>query len=173
MISNRCYFIVFLILFNLVFIAPGSITTSGIAAGTSGSFTGTWVANGTRDVLSFGDNRDVALLKLSGHVNLKDQVGMQKDYWSECIGLADTESGSNVRCVWRGPNGQEIYIVLQSELLATGASVSGAIVGGTGSAAGIRGELKFEWSTMSLQKQNNVIEVGGYATDLKGSFQLP
>jgi hypothetical protein len=155
------------------FIAMGSFTTAGMAADRSGTFTGTWVANGTKDVLPFGDKRETALFKISGHVNLKDQVGMQKDYWSECIGLADTESGSNVRCVWRGLNGQEIYIVLESQRLIKGASVSGTIVGGTGLAAGIKGSLSFAWSTMSFQKQNNSTAVGGYATNLQGSFQLP
>ena len=144
-----------------------------MAAGESGSFTGTWVANGTKDVLSFGEKRETALFKLSGHVNLKDQVGKQNDYWSECIGLADTESGSNIRCVWRGLNGQEIYIVLQSQKLAKGVSVSGTFVGGTGLAAGIKGSLSFEWSTMSFQKQNNSTSLGGYATNLNGTFQLP
>lgn len=172
MIYNRCQSIVLLILINFSFIAPESFI-SPAAADTSGSFTGTWVANGTRDILPFGDKRETALFKLSGHVNLKDPVGMQKDYWSECIGLADTESGSNVRCVWRSLDGQEIYLVLQSKQLATGASVSGTIVGGTGSAQGIQGSVEFEWSTMSFQKNNNSTEVGGYAKDLKGSYQIP
>lgn len=155
------------------FIAMESFTTPGMAADKSGSFTGTWVANGTKDVLPFGDKRETALFKISGHVNLKDPVGMQKDYWSQCIGLADTESGSSIRCVWRAFDGQEIYIVLQSQRLAEEASVSGTIVGGTGLAAGIEGSLSFHWSTMSFQKQKNSTAVGGYATDLKGSFQLP
>ena len=155
------------------FIAMGSFTTPGLAAGPSGTFTGTWVANGTKDVLPFGDERETALFKLSGHVNLKDQVGMQKDYWSECIGLADTESGSDIRCVWRAFNGQEIYIVLTSQRLVKGTSVSGTIVGGTGLAAGIKGSLSFHWSTMSFQKQKSSTAVGGYATDLKGAFRIP
>jgi hypothetical protein len=154
-------------------ICLGIFPSPGVAADKSGSFTGTWVANGSKDVLPFGDKREAALFKLSGHVNLKDQVGMQKDYWSECIGLADSESGSDVRCVWRALNGQEIYIVLKSQLLTQGSSVSGTIVGGTGLAAGIEGTLSFHWSTMSFQKQNNTTAVGGYATDLTGTFQLP
>ena len=69
------------------FITMGSFTTPGVAADKTGSFTGTSVANGTKDVLPFGAKRETALFKLSGHVNLKDQAGMQKGYWSECIGL--------------------------------------------------------------------------------------
>jgi hypothetical protein len=162
-----------IILIILPFILMGILKTPVMAAGKTGNFTGTWTANGTKDVLPFGERRETALFKLSGHVNLKDQVGMIKDYWSECIGLADTESGSNIRCVWRGLNGQEIYIVLQSQRLAKGVSVSGTIVGGTGLAAGIKGSLSFDWSTMSVQKQNDSTTLGGYATNLKGTFQLP
>jgi hypothetical protein len=160
-------FIIFL------FIAMGCLTAPGMAADKSGSFTGTWSANGTKDVLPFGDKRETALFKLAGHVNLKDQVGMEKDYWSECIGLADTASGSDVRCVWRAFNGQEIYITLKSQRLTEGSSVSGTIVGGTGLAAGIKGSLSFTWSTMSFQKQNESTAVGGYATNMHGTFQLP
>lgn len=148
-------------------------TPPGMAAGESGNITGTWVANGTKDVLPFGKQREAALFKLSGHVNLDAGVARQTDYWAECIGLADSASGSDVRCVWRALNGQEIYIVLTSQRLTEGASVSGDIVGGTGLAAGISGSLSFHWSTMSFQKQDNVTAVGGYATDLAGSFQLP
>lgn len=164
---------IILSLISVAFFATGLFTTPTMASGTSGTLTGTWVANGTKDVLRFGVQRETALFKLAGHVSLKDPLGMQKDYWAECIGLADTESGSDARCVWRALNGQEIYILLKSQRLAMGASVSGTIVGGTGVVDGIIGSLSFEWTTMSFQKQNNSTEVGGYATNLKGSFQLP
>ncbi len=173
MIKKCCQSTVLLILINFTFNAQASFIDSAIAAEKSGSFTGTWVANGTRDVLPFGDKRETALFKLSGHVNLNDQVGMEKDYWSKCIGLADTDSGSTIRCVWRSLDGQEIYLVLQSKQLATGTRVSGTIVGGTGSAHGIQGSLEFKWSTMSFLENNNSMEVGGYAKELKGSYQLP
>ena len=173
MINKHCQSIVLFILINFILIVPTVFISSGIASEKSGDFTGTWVANGTRDVLPFGTNRETALFKLAGHVNLNNQLGGQQDYWSECIGLADTDSGSHVRCVWRSLGGQEIFLVLQAKRLATGAKVSGTIVGGTGSAAGIKGSLEFEWSTMSFQKTNSSMQVGGYTKNLRGSFQLP
>lgn len=151
----------------------GVLPTESIAADSGGTFTGTWVANGSKEVLPFGEKRETALFKLSGHVNLHEEIVGQKDYWADCIGLADSALGSNVRCVWHALNGQKIYIILESKRLAEGASVSGTIVGGTGMVAGIKGSLNFVWKTMTFQRQNNSTEVGGYATDLNGSFQLP
>lgn len=144
-----------------------------IAADAKGNFSGTWTANGTRENLSLGKDRETALIKFSGHVNLKDTLGQQKDYWSTCIGLADSKTGSDVRCVWRSLDGQEIYIVLQAEQLSKDWGVTGEIVGGTGGAKGITGSLSFKWSTLSFQKNNNSIEIGGYTKELKGVYQLP
>lgn len=143
------------------------------AAATEGNFTGSWTANGTHESLSFGELGEASLVKLSGHVNLKDSLGKQKDYWSTCIGLADSKKGSDFRCVWRSLSGQEIYIVLQSKKLATESMVTGEIVGGTGAAKNIKGSLTLQWSTLSFQTSKGVTEIGGYAKDLKGSFQLP
>lgn len=144
-----------------------------LMAGEPGTFTGTWVANGTRDLLSFGEDRQTSLFKLSGHVNLKDEIGQETDYWAECIGLADTHTGSEVRCVWRSLDGQKIYLTLQGEKFAKGSKVTGKIIGGTEAAAGITGSLQFEWSSMSFQTTNNITTIGGYAKNLSGTFQLP
>jgi len=158
---------------NVLFIFSGHFVMQTLAAGESRTFTGTWVANGTRDLLPFGEKRQTALFKFSGHVNLKDSVGKQKDYWSECIGLTDSQSGSVARCVWRSLDDQEVYITLKGNKFAQGSKVTGKIVGGTGAAAGISGTLQFEWSSMSFQKNNGSATIGGYAKKLSGSFQLP
>lgn len=170
---KRSYLVLFfLFCTNLSFVAPISFIEQGYAAEPQ-SFSGTWVANGSKEVLSMGENKQVAIFRFAGHVNLKDDVGKVNDYWAECIGLADSEAGSNARCVWRGLNDQEIYLTLQGEKLAEGSSVTGKIVGGTGSASGITGSIQFTWSSMSTQSANNATAVGGYAKELKGTYQLP
>ena len=161
------------ILMNGIFISFGYFTVQTFAAGKAGTFTGTWVADGIRDSVPFGKNRQTALFKFTGHVNLKDTVGKQKDYWSECIGLADSQTGSIARCVWRSLDDQEVYITLKGEKFGKGSKVTGEIIGGTGAAAGISGTLQFEWSSMSFQTNNNITTLGGYAKNLSGSFQLP
>lgn len=161
------------LLVNVIFIYFGYFATQSFAAAQSGTFTGSWVADGVRDSLSFGENRQASLFKFTGHVNLKDTVGEKRDFWSECIGLADSQTGSIARCVWRSLDDDEVYITLKGEKFAQGSKVTGEIIGGTGAAEGISGTLQFEWSSMSFQTHNNITTVGGYAKNLSGSFQLP
>lgn len=172
MVMGRLRNLVFFLLFFGV-LTGVDFTAGVVCANTQGSFSGTWTASGTRDLLPFGENRETALVRLSGHVNLADDLGETRDYWSTCIGLVDSMSGSDVRCVWRSLDGQEIYIVLRAEQLAAESVVEGEIVGGTGAAEGMTGNLGFRWSTLSFQKNNNKTEIGGYARDLKGSYRLP
>ena len=165
--------LVVLTLFILIKFCPSPLVGDSRADDKSGTFSGTWVANGSKDTLSFGVNREAALFRLSGHVNLKNGVGNERDYWSECIGLADSETGSTIRCVWTGINDTKIFLVLKGEGLSRGNSVTGDIVGGTGTAEGITGMIQFEWSSMSTYSVNDITSVGGYAKELSGSYKLP
>lgn len=149
------------------------VIAESCAAQAEKPFSGTWSANGTKEGLSFGKEREVALFKLAGLVHLQDGVGGQTDYWSECIGLGDSQTGSEIRCVWRSLKGQEIFVVLQAKQMAEGTHVTGEIVGGTENLTGIQGEFEFEWSTLSLEKAVKGTTVGGYAKDLKGTYTLP
>lgn len=144
-----------------------------VVADESGIFTGTWVANGSQEPLPFLQGRNIALFKLAGHVNLKNEIGKESDYWSECLGLADSQAGTEARCTWRSPHGQEIYLTLTSKQMEEGSSVAAEIVGGTGSATGISGSLSFTWSSMSLQREQGTSVIGGYAKELSGSYTLP
>lgn len=159
-----------LICFNLLFLL---VIVNSSAAQTENTFSGTWNANGTKEGLAFGKDREVALFKLAGLVHLKDGVGTQTDYWSECIGLGDTQTGSDIRCVWRSLDGQYVYVILQAKQMAEGTYVNGEIVGGTGNLTGIKGTLEFKWSTLSFQETGKLESVGGYAKGLKGTYTLP
>lgn len=167
---NRLVFLIFL---TNIILTCTSFFVSYSESAESGSISGTWVANGSRDILPFGENRTTSLFKLSGHVNLKDPICQENDYWSECIGLADTETGSEVRCVWRSLDGQKIFLVLKVDRLTEGSTVNGKLVGGTETAADITGSLTFKWSSMSFQQINNKTAISGYAQDLEGSYELP
>lgn len=172
MVRKNILMLFFLLSVNAILFVPLSYIERGNAAEAQ-SFHGTWVANGSKEVLSMGKNREATLFRLAGHVNLKDAVGKESDYWSECIGLADSETGSNAHCVWRGLNNQEIYITLQGKKLAVGSSVTGKIIGGTGAALGITGSIQFKWSSMSSHSANDITAVGGYAKELQGTYLLP
>lgn len=159
--------------FVLLVVCDLFLTRSFTVAEESGTFSGTWSASGERELLSLGDKRTCALFKLKGHVNLKDGVGKEKDYWSTCIGLADSDSGSAVRCVWRSSDDHEIYIVLRSDKLENKHHVQGEIIGGSGVADGITGRISFTWSTLTFQKENESRAIGGFAKDLQGEYHIP
>jgi hypothetical protein len=156
-----------------VLLLAGVSATVGHAAG-SGEFKGSWIANGTRTPFPFGDGRQVQTFRLAGHVSLETALGKQKDYWSECVGLADSATGVIGRCVWRDLGGPEIYIALQGDKLEQGGLISGAIVGGTGALAGISGDLTFNWATViALADADGTVSVTGQTKNLGGHFRLP
>jgi len=143
-------------------------------AAESGEFKGAMIANGTRTPFPFGDGRQVFTFRLAGHVNLQTPLGKQKDYWSECIGLADSVTGIVGRCVWKDFAGPEIYLTLQSDRLQQGSQVNGTIDGGSGHLAGISGELSFNWSSViTLTEAEGVVSVTGQTKNLRGSYRLP
>ena len=51
-------------------LAASESMVSPVLAAEDGTFTGTWVANGSKEVLALGSERETALFKLSGDVNL-------------------------------------------------------------------------------------------------------
>jgi hypothetical protein len=143
-------------------------------AGEKGTFSGSWMANGSKEVLPLGKNRETALFKLAGHVNLQNEkIGKQKDFYAQCIGLSDFSTGSDIRCVWRSLDGEEIYLTLQGTRMEKESRVTGNIVGGTGSLDGITGYLHFTWSSMSFAQANDESGIGGFSQDVKGSYQIP
>ena len=142
-------------------------------AAESGEFSGSWVANGSRENFPFSADREVYTFKLAGHVSLETKLGKKKHYWSECVGLSDTASGAVARCVWKDLDGPEIYLTLQSDRLQSDQQVTGTIVGGSEHLEGISGELSFVWSSISFQREGGKSMVSGQTLDLSGSYQLP
>jgi len=164
---------ILLVLFFWCLAASGSMVSSVLAA-EEGTFAGTWVANGSKDALTLGSERETALFKLSGHVNLiNKKIGKESNFWSECIGLADSETGSDIRCVWRTLDGQEIYLTMKGTRMEKGSSITGSIIGGTGAAKGITGTIRFTWSMMSFKQVNNEAGIGGFSKDVSGTYKLP
>ncbi len=139
----------------------------------SGIITGTWVANGRATNMVLGEERTASLVQLAGHVNLKEPVIGSTDFWGKCIGLADSETGGDVRCVWRSLDGFEIYLLLDTEPLEEGNRVTGEIIGGSEKAKGITGTIEFVWSSLIFQSMDNITTIGGYAREMSGSYVLP
>lgn len=139
-----------------------------------GSFQGTWIASGERHTLSYPPDREVFTFENQGHVNLEGQVGHIADFWAECLGLWDSDTGGEARCVWRGiRTGTEIYTVLTGQIGREGVEVKGRFVGGTGLAQGIEGEFSFTNASVASGRENGRRTFTSHSTDLKGSYRLP
>jgi len=149
-----------------------SALTESLAAET-GDFKGTWVANGTRKPFAFSEDRTIYTFEISGHVNLQTALGKKKDYWSTCVGLSDSVTGSVARCVWKDLDGPEVYMTLQSDRLQTDSRVTGSIVGGSEHLEGISGDLSFVWSDVTFLEEAGVESVTGQTLDLSGTYQVP
>lgn len=157
---------------GVLLLAISSLTDSYAAE--SGEIKGSWISNGTRTPFPFGDGRQVFTFKLGGHINLRTTLDKQKDYWGECVGLADSVTGIVGRCVWKDLAGPEIYLTLRSDQLEQGSLVTGTIVGGTGPLAGISGDVSFNWSSVIVQTDaNGIVNVTGETRNLGGSYQIP
>jgi hypothetical protein len=152
--------------------ASGRMVSSVLAA-EEGTFSGTWSANGIKEVLSLGGGREAATFYLNGNVRLTNKIGQEKEYWSECIGFADSAAGSDICCKWRGLSGEEIYLTMKGTKMATGSSVTGNIIGGTDSAKGVTGTVRFTWSMMTFQQVSYEIGIAGYSNDVSGTYKLP
>ena len=137
----------------------------------TGDFKGTWIASGKRRTLGFAADREVFTFELQGHVNLQDNVGNIRDFWSECIGLWDSQTGGTSRCVWRSVRGHLVYAVLNGELLKEGVAVKGTFVGGTDEADGIEGGFTLTWKAIFRNGDEDVITV--HSTDLAGTYRIP
>ena len=161
-----------LVLFFSCLTASGMLVSS-VPAEESGTFSGTWVANGSKEVLALGSDRETATFKLSGQVHLNKEIGKEGSYWAECIGFADSATGSEISCVWRNLEGHEIYLLMKGTRMEKGSSITGSIIGGTGPAKGITGTLRFTWSMMSFTQANKEMGIGGFSKDVSGTYRLP
>lgn len=162
-----------LILIILLTLAANFCPFPDIArAGQDSPFTGSWIANGSRQIFPFG-KRNVYTFKLAGHVNLKETIGGELDFWSEVIGISDSKTGTQARCIWRDLDGRELFLVLRSDRMQSNDMVTGKIVGGTGKFADATGELSFKWSSISFSRDDVTDSISGQTLDLKGKVQLP
>ena len=159
------------LLFGLLLLMVGVPTE--ILAAESGDFKGTWIANGTRKPFAFSEDRQIYTFEISGHVSLQTNLGKKKDYWSTCVGLSDSVTGSVARCVWKDLDGPELYMTLQSDQLQSNSKVTGSIVGGTEHLKGISGDLSFVWSAVTFLKEGGGESVTGQTLDLSGTYRIP
>jgi hypothetical protein len=152
-------------------VAAVAFTATLATAEQSGTFKGTWIASGKRQAIKFMEGREVFTFKMSGHLNLTNDVGNVEDFWSECIGLWDSETGGSARCVWQGLEGQEAYLVLSGQMLREDVQVTGVFVGGSGELKGLRGGVNFSWTRVFVSPDDGTQT--GHTKDLTGTYRIP
>ena len=166
--SLKSGFFGFLMLLAAVIVV---MPTPFLAAAEDGTFSGTWIASGQRWILDFAPDREVFTYRVQGHVNLKTNLGNVSDYWSECTGLWDEQTGSTGRCVWRNPNGDKAFIVLQGRFLEEDIQVSAEVVGGTGNLEGVQGDFTFTWTSVFIDPDTN--NLTAHTKNMAGNYRLP
>mgnify|MGYP001813758749 FL=1 len=169
--GNRIKFFLLAFAMTISLLVTGFILPQDVSAERAGSFAGTWIASGQRQAFDFVEGREVSTFRLTGHVNLQDDIGEVRDYWAECIGLSDSLTGGSARCVWRSMEGDKAYIVLSGRPLEQRVKVTGEFVGGTGSLQDIEGTFTFTWSSVFINKNQGVFT--GQTKDLMGSYKIP
>ncbi len=141
------------------------------AAEQEGTFSGTWTASGKWQPVDFSKGREVFTYRLAGHVNLVTGIGEVKDFWSECVGLWDSETGGPTRCVWKETSGKDkAYVILDGQVIKKGVRVNGEFVDGTGDLKGLAGKISFTWSTVFRNRTDRVLT--GHTKDLQGSYHI-
>ncbi|MDJ0809918.1 MAG: hypothetical protein QNJ01_07440 [Desulfobacterales bacterium] len=147
------------------------LPASPARAAEEGTFTGTWIASGQRQVLDFIPDREIFTFRLQGHVNLTNNLGKVADFWSDCTGLWDDETGSEGRCVWRSKKGEKVFVILRGRALEEGINVTAEVIGGTGSLRDVEGIATFTWT--SVFKDPDSGSLTAHTRNMEGSYRIP
>lgn len=142
-----------------VTIKPGEVRT----------FTGTWTATGTRQIMQLEPGHDVSTFRLSGSLLLKGEQRLKKGFKADIIGFSDSLNGMEGRCVWTDERGDKVFSNLYSDTTEPGALIKGKFIGGTGPYIKVGGEYTFKWRRL-VSNENG--EISGRTVDLKGWARL-
>jgi len=150
--------------------APPKGAQGALAPGESRTFEGTWSASGTRQTLRLEPGHQASILSLTGSLLLVGQGGLGVGFRAEVIGISDSQTGGDGRCVWTDERGDQVFSRLRGQPIGTGSQVVGAITGGTGRYAGLTGEYEFRWRYV-IDTEDGA--VSGQTVDLKGRVTAP
>ena len=149
----------------------GVLAASQGQAAEEGTFTGTWIVSGQRQMQDFLPDREVFTFRVRGHVNLTNNLGEVADFWSECAGIWDDRTGSEGRCVWRSPEGEKAFIVLRGRLMEENIQVVAEVVGGTGNLKDVQGSFKFTWTSVFIDPGTQ--NLTAHTKDIAGAYRIP
>jgi len=133
-------------------------------------FQGSWVATGSRHVMSLGMDRFASLLDLSGTLLLDGPSRLGQGFRGDAIALNDTTTGLTGRVVWTDERGDQVFSAIEGQGVATGRRITGTFIGGTGRYAGASGTYEFTWQYV-LEAEDGTVQ--GRAVGLKGRVRVP
>lgn len=135
----------------------------------SGQFTGQWNVTGEQQTMEFMDEREIAITRYRGQVNIKKGDGLPRSFFTECLSFGDTGGSGEARCEWVDSADEQIFIELTSRVVGSKGIVKGEIVGGSGKYHGIRGVFELEAWVYSTSNEEER-EVTAYTDSLRGSW---
>lgn len=133
------------------------------------TFTGTWSTIGHRRTVQLGGGRQAAIFNFTGAMLLGGPQRLKRGFKAEVIGLADSLSGMQARCVWTDEQGEKVFSELHGTTAGPDVPITGRFIGGTGRYAGVTGEYTFKWLRLIDTEDS---EVSGRVVDLKGWARL-
>lgn len=132
------------------------------------TFTGNWIATGTRSTIPLGTGRSASIADLEGTMLLSGDRRPARGFLGEAIVFNDTGSGAEGRSVWTDSDGSQIFSEFHGSGVARGKKIEGTFIGGTGRFAGATGSFTFTWQFV-IDTEDGRIQ--GQTSDLSGRIR--
>jgi len=158
-------------LFALVLITAcnhAAAPASEPAPGEWRTFTGNWIAAGTRTSIPLGAGRNASIADLEGTMLLSGDKRPARGFRSEAIVFNDTGASAEGRAVWTDSDGSQIFSELHGSGVAGGKKIEGTFIGGTGRFARATGSFTFTWQFV-IDTEDGKIQ--GQTNDLSGRIR--
>ena len=139
-------------------------------AGTSEwrTFTGNWIATGTRTTIPLGGDRRGSIANLEGTMLLSGADRPARGFRGEAIVFNDTGGTAEGRAVWTDSDGSQIFSRFYGTGVANGKRITGTFIGGTGRFAGATGSFTFTWQFV-IDTEDGAIQ--GQTSDISGRIR--
>jgi len=148
---------------------PNSPSDIQPVAGEWREFQGTWTATGSRHRIPLGSDRRASIADFDGSLLLAGTARPAVGFRAEAIVLNDSATGMVGRAVWTDDLGNEVYSELRGDGSATGNSVVGTFLGGTGPYAGATGTYEFSWKFL-IENESGTVQ--GQSVGFKGRVRV-
>ena len=142
---------------------------SNVAPGEWHTFTGSWIATGTRNTIGLGADRSASIADLEGTLLLSGASRPARGFRAEAIVFNDTGGRAEGRGVWTDADGSQVFSEFHGSGVAGGKKIEGTFIGGTGQFAGATGSFTFTWQFV-IDTPDGRIQ--GQTSDLSGRIRV-